>query len=223
MTTPDQPLQPPSDSHEYFATRMAPNSARAQVWRHVAKYLARWIDSSGPLLDLAAGYGDLTGAVDATRRVAIDIHPDLATLVPSNVEAHVGDATDLSRFSDGEFATVTASNFLEHLDEDSITKCLAEVQRVLRPGGLLILIQPNYRLSAKTYFDDPTHVTIFDDQSLTQLVRNHGFENVRTEARFLPMTLKSRLSSGHKLVPLYLRLPWRPLAGQMLVIARKSS
>jgi hypothetical protein len=38
----------------------------------------------------------------------------------------------------------------------------------------------------------------------------------------LPMTLKSRLSSGHKLVPLYLRLPWRPLAGQMLLIARKS-
>lgn len=200
---------------------MAPNAARAEVWRHVAKYLSKWIDPQGALLDLAAGYGDLTGAVNASRRVAIDIHPDLADLVPSNVEAHVGDATDLSRFVDGEFATVTASNFLEHLDEASITRCLAEVMRVLQPGGLLILIQPNYRLSADTYFDDPTHVTIFDDATLTKLVVTNGFTHIRTEARFLPMTLKSRLSAGHRLVPLYLRLPWRPLAGQMLVIARK--
>jgi hypothetical protein len=85
----------------------------------------------------------------------------------------------------------------------------------------MILIQPNYRLSAKTYFDDPTHVTIFDDKSLAECVTKNGFIHVRTEARFLPMTLKSRLSAGHKLVPLYLRLPWRPLAGQMLIIARK--
>jgi hypothetical protein len=98
---------------------------------------------------------------------------------------------------------------------------LSEVIRVLQPGGLLILIQPNYRLSAKTYFDDPTHVTIFDDKSLAECIVKNGFAHVRTEARFLPMTLKSRLSSGHKLVPLYLRLPWRPLAGQMMVIARK--
>jgi SAM-dependent methyltransferase len=221
MTSPDNQPDNPSDSHEYFATRMAPNAARAEVWRHVAKYLSKWINPNGALLDLAAGYGDLTGAVNASRRVAIDIHPDLATLVPSNVEAHVGDATDLSRFADGEFATVSASNFLEHLDDESITRCLSEAMRVLQPGGLLILIQPNYRLSAKTYFDDPTHVTIFDDKSLAECVVKNGFTHVRTEARFLPMTLKSRLSSGHKLVPLYLRLPWRPLAGQMLLIARK--
>jgi SAM-dependent methyltransferase len=200
---------------------MAPNAARSEVWRHVAKYLSKWINPKGALLDLAAGYGDLTGAANASRRVAIDIHPDLATLVPNNVEAHVGDATDLSRFANNEFTTVTASNFLEHLDEDAISRCLAGVMRVLQPGGLLILIQPNYRLSAKTYFDDPTHVTIFDDKSLTECVVKNGFVIVHAEARFLPMTLKSRLSAGHKLVPLYLRLPWRPLAGQMLVIAKK--
>jgi len=211
-----------TDSHEYFATRMAPHRARATVWRHVARYLRRYIDPEGALLDLAAGYGDLTGAVQASRRVAIDIHPDLASLVPSNVEAHVGDATDLSRFADGEFATVTASNFLEHLDDDGITRCLSEARRVLRPGGHLILVQPNHRLCADSYFDDPTHVTIFDDASLAERVAQAGFVVVRSEPRFLPLTLKSRLSVGARLAPLYLRLPWRPLAGQMLVVAQKN-
>ena len=210
-----------TDSHEYFATRMAPHSARATVWRHVARYLREFIDPNGALLDLAAGYGDLTGSVDAARRVAIDIHPDLARLVPPNVEAHVGDATDLSRFADGEFATVTASNFLEHLDDEGISRCLAEARRVLRTGGHLILVQPNHRLCAENYFDDPTHVTIFDDASLAERVNAAGFRVVRTEPRFLPLTLKSRLSIGARLAPVYLRLPWRPLAGQMLVVARK--
>lgn len=209
-----------TDSHEYFATRMAPHRARATVWRHVARYLRRYIDSNGALLDLAAGYGDLTGSVDAARRVAIDIHPDLARLVPANVEPHVGDATDLSRFADGEFATVTASNFLEHLDDDGITRCLAEVLRVLRPGGHLILVQPNHRLCADSYFDDPTHVTVFDDTTLVERVSRAGFTVVRSEPRFLPLTVRSRLSLGARLTPVYLRLPWRPLAGQMLVVAR---
>ena len=209
------------DSREYFATRLAPNAARAAVWAHVARYLRRWIDPDGALLDLATGYGDLPAAARAVRRVGIDIHPDLADIVPPGVEAHVGDATDLSRFVDGEFATVTASNFLEHLHQPQIERCLAEVLRVLRPGGHLILVQPNHRLAPDRYFDDPTHVTIFDETSLTDAVRRAGFDVVRVEARFLPLTLKSRLSSGHRLVPLYLRLPWRPLAGQMLVVARR--
>ena len=210
-----------SDSHEYFATRMAPHRARSTVWRHVARYLRRYIDPRGALLDLAAGYGDLTGAVEASRRVAIDIHPDLASLVPSNVEPHVGDATDLSQFGPGEFSTVTASNFLEHLDDAGIERCLAGVMRVLRPGGHLILIQPNHRLCAENYFDDPTHVTVFDDTSLAARVAAAGFTVTRIEPRFLPLTMKSRLSVGARLTPVYLRLPWRPLAGQMLVVATR--
>jgi len=48
-----------------------------------------------------------------------------------------------------------------------------------------------------------------------------GFDIERIEPRFLPLTLRSRLSWGHRLVPLYLKLPYRPLAGQMLVVARR--
>jgi hypothetical protein len=116
---------------------------------------------------------------------------------------------------------VFASNFLEHLEWDAIDRCVAGAWRVLRPGGRLLLVQPNFRLQPGAYFDDYTHRTIFTDRSLSDYLAVQGFEIEHVEARFLPLTLRSRLSWGHKLVPLYLRLPYRPLAGQMLVVARR--
>ena len=210
-----------TSSEGYFATRLTPDPARSEVWRHLAAYLQRWVDPAGGLLDLAAGYADFTRHVGAGRKVAIDLNPDLVSFAGPEVEAIVGDATDLSGFDDGEFATVFASNFIEHLDHAAIDALLAEIRRVLRPGGRLVLVQPNFRLAPRRYFDDYTHRTIWTDQSLADLVTAAGLPVEHVEARFLPLTMKSRLSFGHRLVPLYLRLHWRPLAGQMLVVAKR--
>lgn len=206
---------------EYFATRFVPDPARSQVWRHVADHLQPWVDADGALLDLAAGYADFTRHVHAARKVAIDRNPDLPTFTGPGIDAIVGDATDLDAFDDGEFATVFASNFLEHLDHPDVDRVLAGVRRVLRPGGHLLLVQPNFRLAPRRYFDDYTHRTIWTDQSLRDLVTAAGLPAVHVEPRFLPLTMKSRLSFGHRLVPWYLRLPYRPFAGQMLVVARR--
>ena len=205
----------------YYETRLAPDAKRAEVWRHVAAYLAPWIDPNGAMLDLAAGYADVTRYSAAARKVAIDSNPTLPDLVGDGIEAVVGDATDLSSYEDGEFATVIASNFLEHLEHDTIDTLLDDIARVLHAGGHLIIIQPNFRLDQKRYFDDYTHRTIWTDTSLTDLLVAHGFLVERCEPRFLPLTMKSRLSFGHRLVPTYLRLPFRPVAGQMLVVARR--
>ena len=104
---------------------------------------------------------------------------------------------------------------------EKLVSVFAEVRRVLRSGGRLILIQPNYRLRPQQYFDDYTHVAVFTDRSLPDMLEANGFAREHVDARFLPLTLKSRLAFGHRLVPLYLRLPWRPLAGQMLVVATR--
>jgi ubiquinone/menaquinone biosynthesis C-methylase UbiE len=203
----------------YFSTRLAYDPARAEVWRHVARYLQRWVDRDGALLDVAAGYADFTASIEAGRKVAIDVDAGLSARAGAGIECHVGDAVDLSRFADGEFATVFASNFLEHLTHEQLDVFLPEVRRVLRAGGRFVIVQPNFRLSARTYFDDYTHRTVFTDRSLPDRLAAAGFAVVHVEPRFLPMTMKSRLSRAHRLVPLYLRLPYRPRAGQMLVVA----
>ncbi len=215
-TSADQPVP------DYFATRFVPDERRRMVWQHLARYLQPWLPAEGTLLDLGAGYADLVNAASCVRRVAFDLRPDLAQYCAPGVEAEVGDATDLSRFPDASFDAVFASNLLEHLDWPLAEQCIDEVRRVLRPGGHFVAVQPNFRLQPKRYFDDFTHRTVFTDESLADFLESRGLEVVRREPRFLPLTMKSRLSFGHRLVPLYLHLPYRPLAGQMLVVARRS-
>ena len=205
----------------YHSTRLAPSATRRAVWRHVGAYLQPYIPSDGRVLDLAAGYGDFSASIEAREIVAVDLFPELADHVPAHVEAIVGDATDLARFEDAVFDVVFASNFLEHLDWPDIDRLMAGVVRVLRPGGRFIVVQPNFRLQPGAYFDDYTHRTNFTDRSIRDYLVVQGFDIERIEPRFLPLTLRSRLSWGHRLVPLYLKLPYRPLAGQMLVVARR--
>jgi len=210
-----------SDGASYFETRFVHDERRRFIWQHIASYLARWMPADGALLDLGAGYADLVNSANCATRVAFDLRDDLAQYTDSGVTAEVGDVTDLSRFADGTFDAVFASNLLEHLDWSQLEQCIDHVRRVLKPGGHFIAVQPNFRLDPKRYFDDFTHRTIFTDESLPDFLASRGLRPAHKEARFLPMTMKSRLSFGHRLVPLYLRLPYRPLAGQMLVVAQR--
>lgn len=205
----------------YFTTRLAYDGRRPVVWRAIAQYLRRWISADAAVLELGAGWCDLSNALGARRVVAVDADPTVATAAGPGVEAQVGDCRDLSMFSDGEFDVVAASNLLEHLERSDVVATLAEARRVLRPGGRLILIQPNFRLQPGKYFDDYTHISIFTDRALADLLTVEGFVIDTVVARFLPLTVHSPLAFMARLTPLYLRLPVRPLAGQMLVVATR--
>lgn len=172
------------------------------------------------MLELGAGWCDFSNQVQAGTVTAMDIDPVVESSAGKNVRPEVGDCTDLSRFEADSFDVVFASNLLEHLDRASSDRLLSEAMRVLRPGGRIILLQPNFRLNPKRYFDDYTHVSIFTDQSLHDYLEASGFEIEDMFARFLPLTLKSRGANLTFLVPLYLRSPIRPLAGQMLAVAQ---
>jgi SAM-dependent methyltransferase len=54
----------------------------------------------------------------------------------------VGAATSLV-FDDGSFDAVFSGDFLEHITRDEKRAFLAEVFRVLRPGGILVIKTPN--------------------------------------------------------------------------------
>ena len=203
----------------YFETRLSENPNRGQVWKHICSYLSRWVGPDSDVLELGAGWCDFSNEVRARSVTAMDLDGVVVRAAKPPVRAVVGDCTDLSRFEDKSFDVVLASNLLEHLERPPADRLLAESMRVLRPGGRLILIQPNFRLNPNEYFDDYTHVTIYTDRSLRDLLTASGWRVDHVEARFLPLTMKSRASSLSFLVPWYLKSPVRPLAGQMLVVA----
>ncbi|MGL5865508.1 MAG: class I SAM-dependent methyltransferase [Dermatophilaceae bacterium] len=203
----------------YFETRLAYHASRGAIWRHLCRYFARWVGPDDDVLELGAGWCDFANNIVAGRVTAMDIDPTVEHAAASHVVPVIGDCTDLARFVDNSFDVIFASNLLEHLERADATRLLAGARRVLRPGGRLVLMQPNFRLSPGRYFDDYTHVAIYTDQSLSDYLSAEGWTVGTVRARFLPLTVKSRASRFTFLVPWYLRSPIKPLAGQMLVVA----
>ena len=206
----------------YLGTRLPPDGRRERLWRHLTVYLQRFVPAAAVVLDVGAGYCHFINQVHARRRVAIDSAPEILSYAAPGVEAHRSDVSDYLRATPpGEFDFILASNFLEHFDWTSLDVMIDLIIRALAPGGRLALVQPNFRLAPARYFDDYTHRAIFTDVSLVDWLHSKGLRVIRVEPRFLPLTVKSGWGHLAILVPLYLRLPWRPFAGQMFVLAER--
>jgi SAM-dependent methyltransferase len=204
----------------YLRVRIPPDRRRFGLWSHLTPYLERYVKPTDSVLELGAGYCYFINNVKAARRVAVDHASDLMEWVAPGVEAHAIDAIEyLDGLPPAEFDFVLASNFLEHFGWPDLERMMDLIIRALKPGGRLALIQPNFRLAPGRYFDDYTHRTAFTDVSLRDWLVSKGLRVTKVEPRFLPLTIKSGIGHLSGLVPLYLRLPWRPLAGQMFVLA----
>lgn len=208
----------------YHAAHLTPDPARAGVWRVIAEHLSPWIAAQAHVLEVGAGYCDWINHVRASRRVAVDIWPDLPRHAAAGVETMVMDASrDLPALGTGAFDVVLASNVLEHFAPDVAASVVSDMRRVLRPGGRLLLIQPNFRYAFRRYFDDYTHRAVFSDVSLPALLRAQGLQVEAVEPRFMPYSMQgARVTPRPWMVRAYLRSPWKPGAGQMLVVARKN-
>lgn len=218
-------LSPPpavSETAEaYHRIRFVYDQRRAVVWRAITRYLETWVHADEGLLELGAGYGEFSSEVHAAQKWALDLNPALVEYWDRSVTPLIQQATDPWPLPDSSLGTVFASNFFEHFTLEQGATILAEAKRVLRPRGKVIVVQPNFRLEPRRYFDDYTHRTIFTDQGFSDFVQANGFRIVRCEPRFLPFSMKSRLPTAERLVRLYLALPVRPLAGQFLLVAEK--
>lgn len=206
----------------YFETRLALDPRRQVVWSTLwDDVFSRYISTDSTVVELGAGWCDFINAVDAARRIAVDMWSGVTEAAGPGVEAHVGPAQELGFLQDDSVDVVFASNLLEHLERPDVEALVRESQRVLRPGGRFMLVQPNYRLCAKRYFDDYTHVSVWSDVGMSQFLEAMGMELEVVQGRFLPFSLKSRLPVSRTLIRAYLRSPVKPGAGQMLVVARK--
>ncbi|OGW92194.1 MAG: hypothetical protein A3D28_06225 [Omnitrophica bacterium RIFCSPHIGHO2_02_FULL_63_14] len=210
-----------ADDKGYYESRFSPDPGRDRVWPVICRYLQRFIPPDASVLDLGAGYCSFINHIRARDKFALDRHPDLARFAAPGVRTFVRGCEDLGPFRDATLDVVFASNLFEHLDEDTLAKTVDETRRVLKPGGRIILIQPNFKHAAREYFDDYTHKKVFTDVSLADYLRSRGFVVKRVEPRFLLISMKARVPKHPALVALYLRLPFRPFAKQMLVMAEK--
>ncbi len=207
----------------YHQAHFTKDPARAIVWQAISEYVSSFIQATDHVLELGSGYCYWINNTSAQRRVCIDIWEEMPKFAEPGIEAIVHDLRHgLSVLGDSQFNVVLASNVLEHFTMEEAYFIAQEVFKYLHIGGFWILIQPNFHYAWRNYFDDYTHRAVFSHVSLCSLLRASGFEIVKLEKRFTPYSMRdSRLPIRKWIVAGYLRLPFRPFAGQMLVVARR--
>lgn len=153
------------------------------------------------VLDLGCGMG--TFAIETARIAAraIGVDPAPEAVKAARAVAHgegvateflQADAADLPLAADTA-DVVVAADLVEHLDDVTLARILAETRRVLREGGRLVLYTPSrthvferLRL-AGLMAEDPSHIGLRTDAELRAALASAGFEV--ESLRFLPSHL----------------------------------
>jgi SAM-dependent methyltransferase len=194
------------------------------LWKVLGAHLQRYVDERAVVLDLACDRGYFISNITAGERWATDIR-DVSAYLPPDVRFVQGTGLTLDTvLPTASFDVVFTSNYLEHLASgDDVVQQLRVVCALLRPGGTVIVLQPNVRLLGGAYWDFIDHKVALTERSLEEAGELAGLETTRVIKRFLPYTTKGRLPMSPLLVRSYLALrpAWLLLGKQTLYIARR--
>jgi SAM-dependent methyltransferase len=134
------------------------------------------------VLDLGCRSGALTRHfLDGNSVVGLDV--DAAALEKAaalGIEPVQANVEEPLPFEDGSFDAIVAGELFEHLRFPD--ELVAEIRRVLRPGGVLVGSVPNaFRLQSRLRFlrgrppeDDPTHLRMFSAAAIRELLAGFG-------------------------------------------------
>lgn len=149
------------------------------------------------ILDVGCGAGQLVrhlrsrGAVVTGAECGIEMRRRAIAADPTHAADYVDAAGQELPFDDGSFDAVVYSYSLHHVPPPEIPDALSEAHRVLRPGGLLVVIEPAIdppdRAVAPEVVDETLERTAA--QSALDDSGRRGFDVVRrheylTESRF---------------------------------------
>ena len=196
---------------KYFSTNAYQDVSFAkysQYWwsnRFYAILARRYGQRGTTLLEIGSGLGHLVGQLDGFfATAAVDVNH--WALVQSKAVAprtllQVASAEGLP-FADGSFGVVIIKHVVEHLPHPE--KAIAELGRVIAPGGVLILATPNLASLSRPSkgdkwigYHDPTHISLKPPSEWLSMLKEAGFKLKRVfadgfwDAPYVPLIPKN--------------------------------
>jgi len=164
--------------------RLVPSVEGDNAFEHLHRYaLAREVAKNKIVLDLACGegYGSNLLAQVADQVIGIDVSPEAVEHAKSvyardNLMFQVGMCSKIPLDTDSVDLVVSFET-LEHHDQHE--KMLAEIKRVLRPHGILIISTPDKRIySDLTGYANPYHVKELYLEEFKSLLNTYFKNNI---------------------------------------------
>jgi ubiquinone/menaquinone biosynthesis C-methylase UbiE len=143
-------------------------------YRYRKRMVAKHVPSQGRILDIGSGTAPVSP--DMRRTVLCDLSAEAMRNV--ECESKVVASITAMPFENASFDYVLCSEVLEHVSEDD--KAIAELRRVLRPGGVLVATVPYQK---RYWAEDDVfvgHVRRYDPGELEQKLKRTGFLKITT-------------------------------------------
>lgn len=164
-------------SQKYFQERDYLDPKIASVVENLAKN-----NNLKTILDVGCGTGKLVEYLNSRGFVVKGCDPYIKSKKRNVIE---GAATNLP-FKDQSLDLITSVSVIEHLTKSEVVKFLNEAGRVLKSGGYIFLVTPNYNsiwriIMGKKWFgySDPTHINFYTPSSLSKLLKENGFKKIK--------------------------------------------
>lgn len=140
------------------------------IQRHIFAYQNVLPYIKGSVLEVGCGegYGSKMLFPKATKYTAIDKFEALNKENLAGIEFKQMNIPPLTGFADNSFDVVVTFQVIEHIENDELF--VKEINRVLKPGGKLIMTTPNIKMSLTR---NPYHIREYTYQQLETLTKKY--------------------------------------------------
>ncbi len=153
------------------------NKPKTDYPAKLVMYLIGRFNLGGELLELGSGKGELLDEFD----VLLDVE-DLEKERGFDINNHFP-------YRNNRFDIVFHKSVIEHIHNPD--NMMRESRRVLKPGGKLIFLTPDWHSQWKNFYEDHTHVQPYDKLAVENLLKIYNFSNLTVEKFYqLPILWK---------------------------------
>jgi len=156
-----------------------------RIYQHRFFPLLEGCSLQDPVLELGCGPGyflEFLRDQGFTQAEGIDISPEQIQIAKSqNLKVSVADARKFLSRKKLAYNAIVAIDFIEHFSKEELLTLFPLICKALKQRGILILQTPNGQglFPGQVIYGDLTHMTIFAEDSLRQILEMNGFATIR--------------------------------------------